>query len=190
MVAKWGGMPSTLALRHRDPHFNQYTKQSYHQRLTQLTGIKLPTVEEEASNPADADARYEAAISRLRNMTRGSQFPHLRRENIAYGFYRNALALKLQGLGAALVGFALGALSANAFSLQRPYVLIENLVHPGHPAAIALVSALLMMVIWLSFTKANLKRIGFAYADRLFECIDALPQEPSSNQSIQNEGQL
>jgi len=190
LVVKWGGMPTTLALRHRDSRFNTYTKQGYHQRLAQLTGIELPTAEEEARNPADADARYETAVARLRNMTRGPQFPHLRRENIAYGFYRNALALKPHGLGAALVGFALGAQSANAFALQRPYVRFENLFHPGPLAAIALVTAAVMAVVWLSFTKANLRRIGFAYAERLFECIDALPQQHASNQHIRNEGQL
>jgi len=104
LVAEWGGMPTTITLRHRDNHYNRYTKQAYHQKLTQLTGIELPSAEEEAADSTDADERYEAVTVKLRNMTRGPDFPHLRRENIAYGFYRNALALKAQGIASAIVG--------------------------------------------------------------------------------------
>lgn len=189
LVAKWGGMPTTIILRYRDNHYNRYTKQAYHQKLGHLSGIELPTAQEETVDPTDADERYEAVTAKLRGMTRGPDFPHLRRENIAYGFYRNALALKAQGIASAVLGILLSAFTANAFTLNPPYVAMANILHPGAPIALAMISDAVIAIAWLSFTQNGLRRVGFAYAERLFECLDSLPQDTHSAPQQQSEGQ-
>lgn len=175
MVVRWGGLPTTLILRHRTGHFNAYTLARHHARLANLAGLSLPTASEETTDPADADARYAAVTDRLRQATKGTKFPHLRRENIAYGFYRNALALKPIGLlfcAATLLG---GVILAGALASNPPGVAWSRLAAPGIAGSVAMGSALVIALVWCALTRTGLKRVGIAYADRLFECLDTLP---------------
>lgn len=176
MVRHWGGLPTTLALRHRSGHYNAYSLAHIHRRLQSLTGLSLPTSSDEHADPADADARYAAATDRLRHATRGAKFPHLRRENIAYGFYRNALALKPIGLLTCALGVAGGALLGGIFGRgPPPGINLDRLLAPGVAAGVAITSSLVLALLWLCLTRSGLKRVGLAYADRLFECLDTLP---------------
>lgn len=112
LLAKWGAWPSTIVLRHRDARYDKYTKQHYHQELSRRFDIALPSEAQEKADPIDADQRYTAVSTRLRLSLRGGNHRHLQRENIAYGFYRNALALKVPGLCVAALGFVSGAMLA------------------------------------------------------------------------------
>ncbi len=175
MVRRWGGLPTTLILRHRTGHFNPYTLARHHDRLANLAGLVLPTALGEKADAADADARYAAVTDRLRQATRGRNFPHLRRENIAYGFYRNALALKPIGLLFCLATLLGGAVLAGVVTGRPLAIDWSRLTSPGVPGAVAMVSALVLALLWFAVTRAGLKRVGTAYADRLFECLDTLP---------------
>lgn len=46
LVSKWGGMPTTIALRHRDKFLDGVSKQRYHTAITAKLGIAMPTAEE------------------------------------------------------------------------------------------------------------------------------------------------
>lgn len=45
LVAKWGGMPTTIALRHRDKFLDGVSKQRYHTAITAKLGIDMPRTE-------------------------------------------------------------------------------------------------------------------------------------------------
>jgi hypothetical protein len=101
LVQSWGGMPTTIFLRHRDETIDQYTTRRYHERLEKLvpSNWKAPTEEEEMSAPDDADAKYSAAVKWLISNTYDSiRFPLLFKENVGYGFRRNLLGLKPIGV--------------------------------------------------------------------------------------------
>lgn len=87
LVSKWGGMPTTIALRHRDKFLDGVSKQRYHTAITAKLGIAMPTAEEESANPDKADDIYIGATKRLRELTRSNK-QLLLKENIAYGFHR------------------------------------------------------------------------------------------------------
>ena len=70
LVQEWGGLPSTIALRHRDGFLDSVTKKRYHDDIVNKLGIPLPTPEEETSDPAKADNIYMGAARRLRELTR------------------------------------------------------------------------------------------------------------------------
>lgn len=175
MVCRWGGLPTTLVLRHKTGHYNAYTLERHHTRLENLAGLVLPTPAEEEVNPADADARYAAATDRLRQATRGKKFPHLRRENIAYGFYRNALALKPVGLLLCFASLAGGAVLSGVIQGRPTTIDWNRLVSPGIAGSVAMASAVVISLVWCGLTRTGLKRVGTAYADRLFECLEGLP---------------
>lgn len=186
MVRQWGGLPTTLALRHRCGHYNAYSLAHIHGRLQNLTGISLPTASSELADPVDADARYASATDRLRHATKGAKFPHLRRENIAYGFYRNALALKPIGLLTCALGVLGGALLAGVLSSgPPPGIHLDRLVAPGVAAGVAMTTSLVVGLLWCCLNKPGLERVGLAYADRLFECLDTLT---AAGRTRQNKG--
>jgi hypothetical protein len=177
LVRDWGGMPTTIALRHRDTAtLDNVSKQRYHTLIASKLQIDLPTSDQEAADPAAADERYKGATRRLRELTRGNK-GLLLKENIAYGFHRNMLAMKPIGILTALLGVIYGLVICKALSFSPLAFQVINLAAPGLAAALTLlVSAALLFAWTLYFDKAAVQRIGMAYAERLFECLDALPQ--------------
>ena len=149
--AQWGAWPSTIVLRHHDERYNPYTKQHYHQELSRRFDVQLPSAAEESADPIDADHRYTALSDRLRLSLRGKVHPHLRRENIAYGFYRNSLALKVPGQVMAAISCLAGALLAGAITTDRPYFVGAQLVHPGYPIAISMGFSIAMLILLASY---------------------------------------
>lgn len=168
LVSKWGGMPSTIMLRHSDSYFDSHTKKDYHKLLSNGTGVVMPTPAEEAANPEAADAAYRTAGVWLREKTKDrKKFDHVFRENISYGFRRNITGLKYQG---ACLAFACGGLLIlrpavlylNTRDLEQAFDLLTGF------QLVALLAAFVFTVVWLAcFSEASLRRTGEAYADRL-----------------------
>ena len=97
----WGGTPSVAMLRHRDSRLNALTRSRYRTFLQRaVPELALASPEAERKCPEDADAGYESANSWLLAQTRDHErFALLFRENINYGFRRNAWALKPWAFG-------------------------------------------------------------------------------------------
>ena len=63
---KWGGVPTTRMLRHRDDTLDADTKKAYLTFVAGKIAMTAPTSDEEAANPSKADAFYERCIRWLR----------------------------------------------------------------------------------------------------------------------------
>lgn len=175
LVQGWGGMPTTLALRHRDQTLDAVSKRRYHDAIVSKLGIAMPTFEEEAADPAKADDTYVGATRRLRELTRGNK-SLLLKENIAYGFHRNMLAMKPIGVATCLLGLLYGLVLARVVELDPLAVNLGNFARPGLAAAVTLVISVAQLATWLFYFDADtVRRSGFAYAERLFECLPSLP---------------
>jgi hypothetical protein len=178
LVKVWGGMPTTLMLRHRDSFLNSMSKRGYHEAITSKLGIPMPTAEEEASDPAKADDTYTGATRRLRELTRGDK-KLLLKENIAYGFHRNMLAMKPIGVFTSLAGLVYGLAIAQVLQLAPPYVVPVNIANPGLAAGLTLLISLALLAAWLFyFNQDAVRRVGIVYAERLFECLSIMPKAP------------
>lgn len=175
LVQRWGGMPTTIVLRHRDHTLDSVSKRRYHDAIVYKLGIAMPTAEDEMVDPAKADDAYVGATKRLREMTRSNK-SLLLKENIAYGFHRNMLAMKPIGIVTCLFGLLYGLVLAGVVEIDPLAVNLVNLARPGLAAAMTLVIAVVLLASWLFYFDADaVKRIGFAYAERLFECLPSLP---------------
>lgn len=175
LVKCWGGMPTTIALRHRDTFLDSISKQRYHAAIVAKLGIAMPTAQEETTDPAKADDVYVGATKRLRELTRGNK-QLLLKENIAYGFHRNMLAMKPVGILACLFGVVYGLLIAKILQVIPLRFAPVNLADPGLAAGLTLLISLALLVAWLFyFDKEAVRRMGFVYAERLFECLPSLP---------------
>lgn len=176
LVKEWGGMPTTIALRHRDTSaLDGVSKRRYHDAITSKLGIAIPTAEEEAADSARADDIYVGVTKRLRELTRGDK-GLLLKENIAYGFHRNMLAMKPVGVVACVLGLTYGLTIANVLQFVPLALVPGNLAAPGLAAALTLLISITLLAAWLFyFDKDVVRRVGFAYAERLFECLLSLP---------------
>jgi hypothetical protein len=179
LVEKWGGMPTTIALRHRDNFFDSVTKRRYHDAIARGTGIALPSPDAEAKDPRAADDSYVAATRRVRELTRGDNkaFALLRKENAAYGFHRNMLGVRWIGIAAALIALIYESFSSRVFAFAPPYFDVAALTNLGAFTYVTLTVCLILLLAWLMyFTDSSVRRIGFSYAERLFECAASLPE--------------
>lgn len=165
LFAAWGGAPTTLLLRHRDPTMSAAEKQRYHALLQAMVpNIHIPTAQQELADPATADHNYEIAVSWLREHTRKN--PVVNDENATYGFHRNSLALKPAGLRAAMVALV-GSL----------VLLVLQWLSSGFSAGavVALVISIVCFWVWWSYVTAQqVREAGFAYALALLRAIDGL----------------
>ena len=189
LVAKWGGMPTTLALRHRNSFLDNVSKQRYHELITRKLGISMPTASEEAADPAKADDTYIGATKRLRELTRGDR-GLLFKENISYGFHRNLLAMKPTGILLCLLASIYGLIEAGVIHGHSPYVIPERLGKLNISAGITLLVSFAFLATWILYvTSSSVRRIGFAYAERLFERLASLkaPQRSRREDKVQAE---
>jgi hypothetical protein len=176
LVAKWGGMPTTIMLRHRDRTLEASSKIGYHALIRSRLGVTLPTADEEAENPGAADDAYKGAVRYLRELTRGKAFQLLLKENIAYGFHRNMLGVRPWGWLTSFLGVMLGLLMAGAVTI-RPAFSFDLMAFGQMPlgAGVTLGVAVPMLLGWFHFSEDSVRRISYVYAERLFESLRSLP---------------
>jgi hypothetical protein len=173
----WGGKPTTQLLRHRDKTIEEPTKLRYHIFLADKIKVPFPSPEQEMNDPTAADEIYQSAVRWLLNQTRDTKkFSLLFKENIAYGFYRNALGVKPIGLlisisSLAWVLFAQGIVTT-AVKLS---VNINVLATLPDNAVGSLIASAMMIIVWVFvFTKAGARSIAFIYAEMLLRACDEL----------------
>lgn len=96
LIHAWGGMRTTILLRHSDPTLDRFTKGRYHLALQNLCGdsLVMPTQEQELAAPLEANEKYRSATKCLIENRRDKKYDLLHKELAAYGFRRNLLGLK------------------------------------------------------------------------------------------------
>lgn len=175
LVKEWGGIPTTIVLRHRDTFLDRISKNRYHEAISTKLGIDMPTAEEEEKDPSNADEIYIGATRQIRELTRKNN-PLLLSENISYGFHRNMLGMKPVGVLFCLIGIGFGLMISNVLKISPPYVFPTNIADPGLAGGLTLLVSASMLFAWIFyFNRAAVRRIGFAYAERLLECLPSLP---------------
>ncbi|CPF96881.1 Uncharacterised protein [Burkholderia pseudomallei] len=171
LFARWGGMPSVQLLRHSNPTIDPHTKARYHACLRAKAKVTLPTAEEEASNPSDADARYDSALQWLLQNTRDKKrFALLAAENATYGFRRNGYGIRWLGLALCV----LDAMWAGGVAYFHPSFSFRSaMAQPGTVVQVALATAL--SLVWLFYFREGMVRdAAFAYARELIRCCEVI----------------
>lgn len=176
LFAKWGGAPTTQMLRHRDARLDAHTKGRFHAVLARGIGKAMPSAEAEHSDPTAADELYRAATVWLINQTRDTKaFPLVFKENVAFGFHRNAFGLRVPGMSVAVVCIIWTLHHANVLGFTAPYFTIDNALGMLVSTLVVMLVSGMMLLAWLFwFNESALKRVGFAYSERLLEGCDRL----------------
>ncbi|WP_372382106.1 hypothetical protein ACCQ12_15070 [Xanthomonas sp. NCPPB 1068] len=175
LVEKWGGMPSTILLRHRDGRLNPQTKARYHGVIRDKLGLTVPTAARERLDPRKADHTYEAAVAVLRDKTRATE-PLVLKENVSYGFFRNMSALRPFGIATSVIGLVIGLFMANVFALNPLGASWGSLLHPGFEGGVTLAASGIMLLLWVtSFSHSRVESAAYTYAERLLSALDRVP---------------
>lgn len=164
----WGGRPTTRFLRHGNAP-NKVLLSRRHKRLQLIvSGVRIPTADEERADPEGADQVYEACTAFLLEKTRSKEhFPLIFEENCSYGFRRNLWGLK-----------PLGLLSSTAALAAIAVLFVRSYRTGTVPAPLCFVSAGMTAVLllgWLTwFTPSWVKIAADAYAERLLAACENL----------------
>lgn len=124
LVARWGGFPTVRALRFTAAGTDPLLKMR-RRDVERLSGMSLPSRREQARDPQQADARYDAAVRRCLPKIDRSKHPLCFAEIVHYGFRRNLLALKPAGLVTlAATIILIAVLGFNSGELSSPVTLV------------------------------------------------------------------
>ena len=165
--------------RYRDKTIEEVTKRRYHSFLATKINEKFPDRDQEANNPEAADEVYQSGVRWLLNHTRpddGKKFELIFKENVAYGFRRNALGMKPLGLIVS-IGSLLWVLAMQGilFGPSHRFVDLIALLRLPETATASLIVSVLMMAAWaLFFTKTSVRTAAFSYAEMLLRACDDL----------------
>jgi hypothetical protein len=179
LFRKWGGKPTTQLLRHRDGMIDSVTKSRYHAFLATKINAAFPDAEQEKRDPAKADEAYQSGARWLLDHTRpdmGKQFDLLFRDNIAYGFRRNALGVKPVAIGITLGCLVWALVKERALFSPGGRIIDWAMLAQSSPAASAsLAVSGVMLLVWLFFfTRASLRTSAFSFAETLLRTCDTL----------------
>lgn len=179
LFAEWGGKPTTQLLRHRDKIIEAATKRRYHSLLSSKINETFPDGNQEANNPEAADDIYQSGVRWLLNHTRPDdtrRYDLIFRENAAYGFRRNALGLKPLGLAISIGSLLWVLITQGAlFSPGRPPVDLTALSRMSEAATTSLGVSAVMIAVWmLFFTRTSVRTAAFTYAETLLRACDAV----------------
>jgi hypothetical protein len=187
LVQEWGGLPTTWMLRHRDKTLESGIKGAYHQLITQKLGLKMPSAEEERQNPEAADDAYGTAAHTLRGLTRGKEYSLLLKENISYGFRRNMYGARKLGLATSVAGLLIGVVLSGAVNTEPLALHWTRFFDLPITAALTVGVSVGMFVAWLYFGADAVRRMGIAYAERLFEALRTLPNPRAPRKAKQDD---
>ena len=171
LFAKWGGSPTTQLLRHNNQHFDVHTKERYHLALSTGLGKTIPSASEEQADVNGADDVYRSATVWLIGRTRDTvAFPLVFKENIAFGFQRNAFGLRWLGITLSVVCLIWAMINAGVLVMGSPYIVAERVSDITPATMVTLSISVLMIILWtLLINESAVKRTAFAYAERLIQ---------------------
>lgn len=169
LFESWGGKPTTRFLSHANSPLNAQTLERYHKRLRKLRrDFKLPTAEEEASDPTAAKTLYASCVDYLLERTRDTKaFPLVFSENVNYGFRRNLWGMKRVGLCIAVLA-ALACVARTGLNWWRHEPVHEvSLIAAGICVCLGLLWTIRITPDWVRLA-------GDAYAQRLLAALEKL----------------
>ncbi|TKB23487.1 hypothetical protein FCL47_22290 [Desulfopila sp. IMCC35006] len=178
LFGKWGGAPTTIILRHSDLRLDKHTKSRYMARLQELIPNFLAvSVDQECNDKNEADQMYRTAANYLREHTRDTKkYPLVFKENISYGFSRNARAFKWLGTVISFFSLCVSVFVIWYRNAKGSDSSLLDLVFRIPFEQTALVLLLLsMLLIWIFFVTEKWVEVrAFTYAKALFASCEKL----------------
>ena len=179
LIENWGGLPTTLILRHSYNTLTNLTKKRYHSFLERNVPHigSFPSPDEETQNHNKADEIYSSSIDWLKEQRRDKEkYSLLHEENIQYGFRRNLLGVKIIGIYLCIASILLifvnniYSIKLDTISIEKIKSVIKNLTTFQY---MALFFDIIFLLCWIFVVNKNwVKEAGFQYAKTLLKSIE------------------
>lgn len=162
LFESWGGPPTSAVLSPSGSGPVSPVLARRRANVEAVTGIALPTTR--PATGSDEAEIYHSAVLELRSRTNDqARFPRVSSENMNYGFERNLLGIKPEGL-----------VVSSACLLALISGLIVTGVGNGHlsvvPLGVGATLDTLLLVFWMVWpTSARVRDAGQRYAERLID---------------------
>jgi hypothetical protein len=161
LLTKWGGWPTTIALRTRGTTGNAVQRDAWRAALTRMTGVQLLSDADELRDPARADEVIEAAVGQVKFLGHASGREIVASENAQYGFERNVYGFRWV---------------ARSISFAAALVLVASLWFPHSISRSSVVVGLVIDVGFLLFwsivpSPMRVREAGDRYAAQLFNAV-------------------
>lgn len=166
LFSLWGAKPTTAILRHNlNPLLDSQTLQRYHDKLSKIVPIEMPTAEDEERDSLEADKVYDSCTRFLMENTRDEKkFKLVFAENINYGFRRNLWALKSVGMVCSFTSIIASSILLYIHKVDVSFVI----------AAVFTINMLLLLT-WIFFITPHwVRRVAEEYAKHLVSACDSL----------------
>lgn len=180
LYIRWGGKPTTVALRHSS---NMLIDAGSKAHCVAFVGDKIgaapPSALQEMADLSAADAFYERCGNWLRENTRDTKkFALLFTENVTYGYRRNLLALKPIALA---VDTILIVVASIAYLIYQPEFGSEHATRLFIISGAAIIHALLLVA---AVTVASVQDASHAYARQLLLSCETLRTSTQKRQPL------
>jgi len=177
LYASWGGAPTTIIMRNTDSTLDPITKSRYRKCLaSKVNGLVFPEPGANTMEQHDEDKHYKSATNFLREYTRDKKkYPAIYRDNIAYGFSRNLLALKTEGLWLSGIALILNAYLVYRLTFAGETIIlsIESLLkHYWLQFSSVLTSFIMIIVYSFVINIGYVRGRAFRYAKSLYEACE------------------
>jgi len=167
LYEKWGGPPTTLLLTPASDGTTDPVRAQRRANVERVTQQSLPS--NPLPNDDSAQGIYKAATPTVRQKTYDhSDFPLVFAENKSYGFERNLLAIRIEGVAIASAGLVASSLGLGLTGLR-----------PSNSTSLALVTAAAIMIIaiifWIAWpTEQRARKAADLYAEQLLDAAAKL----------------
>jgi hypothetical protein len=187
LYQRWGGIPTTQLLRHRDSNIDPISKSRFHDFLSQKIQKQFPNEQHEIGNPKEADNLYNSAVIWLISNTRDHEkFNIVFQELINYGYKRNSLGLKPIALSVSVICIIWVLFLFNVINVS-PHSLFDASAFIKMPmkAMISLAVSFLSILVWVFFfTRERVKLAAFTYATALLKSCDIFEKSETKSTLI------
>lgn len=162
LFEEWGGPPTSLLLTPSNSGTLDAVQAQRRANVERVSQVILPSTP--LPNDDAAQQTYAAAVSTLRQKTYDhALFPLVFAENRSYGFERNVLAIRTEGLAVSSIGFVVAAVywglaAFSSLNANEVALLVAALV------------SLLLIIFWIAWpTKKRVREAGNLYAEQVLD---------------------
>jgi len=163
---KWGGPPSTLIIRCKDPHLSLELKKQLYKKIEKKYGIKLPHQNDQITDPNNFSKIMDSVFNRVRaDLHEKSQDERWKKQNAEYGFLRNLSGCRILWCILSLIGI-IGCLGGWVF-YKNDLILIGFALN-------FIIGVFSIIFGWLLSPKA-IEDAAFRYAEFAWNAFLTLP---------------
>lgn len=161
LFARWDGSPTTRALsllQNDDLDRVRFRRAA----VEHATGAALPTVDDEREDSVKTRQAYDQAIAQVRAPLREDESNRILADaNAEYGFRRNCLGIRREGIAVSVVGVLAGGALWISEAGAKPLTYL----------AACVASALMCVFWWRVVTEPWVRTAALRYADQFFETL-------------------